>query len=201
MPFLATLEYRTATLQKLEVSHPTLVQTYKLSCLSYSVSGLWYLYCLHFLSPALCTTPVMSGTAFGALLVVQGVVSYVNDAVVTMGKHVAPSRTFWTIADRCLAWLLMITTVSMAITWPSCGERASLVSAALVAVCAVSYPCSKYCECVATRGSRISHLHPHLPACRCACPLTSCVSPAPRVTCSMQRSSNSPARSKVASLI
>eukprot|EP00326_Haptolina_ericina_P035041 CAMPEP_0181246156 /NCGR_PEP_ID=MMETSP1096-20121128/43852_1 /TAXON_ID=156174 ORGANISM="Chrysochromulina ericina, Strain CCMP281" /NCGR_SAMPLE_ID=MMETSP1096 /ASSEMBLY_ACC=CAM_ASM_000453 /LENGTH=124 /DNA_ID=CAMNT_0023342971 /DNA_START=124 /DNA_END=498 /DNA_ORIENTATION=- len=88
----------------------------------------------------------MSGTAFGALLVVQGVVSYVNDAVVTMGKHVAPSRTFWTIADRCLAWLLMITTVSMAITWPSCGERASLVSAALVAVCAVSYPCSKYCE-------------------------------------------------------
>lgn len=146
MAFLATLEYRTSTLQKLQRTRPQLVSIYALSCWMYSVTGVWYLCVLPKLQPGQQTTALMSGHAFGLLLILQGASSYANDALVTLGKHVYPGRLFWTIADRCLAWLLMITTVANVFTWPACGLFAQRVSVTLVVVCVFSYPSSKFCE-------------------------------------------------------
>ncbi|KAL3903203.1 MAG: hypothetical protein SGPRY_011771 [Prymnesium sp.] len=146
MPFFASLEYRTATLRRLEADYPLAVGTYALSSWMYSLAGLIYLYLLPFLPPTHQTTPLLSGRMFGTLLVVQGACSFIHDGRITLGKPFPPGRHFWLLFDRCLAWLLMLTVVGNALVWPSCSKATRGVSVALVLTCGVTYPSSKYCE-------------------------------------------------------
>ncbi|KAL1495654.1 hypothetical protein AB1Y20_016520 [Prymnesium parvum] len=143
---LATLAERTAALRALQRSHPARIRAYALSCWMYSLSGAWYLHALPRLPLELQATPLMSGTTFGVLLLLQGLCSYLNDARLTLGHRVWPGRPFWLCVDRSLAWVLMCTVVGNAIVWPPCGAHARAVSVALVATCVVTYPCSKFCE-------------------------------------------------------
>ena len=47
----------------------------------------------------------------------QGLLSFLNDAVVTFGYHVAPGRTFWVVADRCCACCLTGNAIGTAYIW------------------------------------------------------------------------------------
>jgi len=151
---LVDKQARTRMLQKLEKTMPSRIRLYCLSCWAYTLTGAWYLWALPLMPPVCQSSALMSGRMFGGLLVLQGFFSYMNDAVCTLGKDGYLTWATWEALDRLLAWTLMVNTVCTAMVWgqgdASGGERAHrarlLVSASLVASCAVAYPMSKAYE-------------------------------------------------------
>jgi len=145
---------RTRALQKLEKTMPARVGLYCASCWAYTLTGVWYLWAMPAMPPVCQSSAFMSGYMFGALLILQGFFSYMNDAVCTLGKDGYFSWATWEMMDRFLAWTLMINTVGTARLWgqgdSAGGEGAHtarlMVSCALVASCAISYPTSKAYE-------------------------------------------------------
>lgn len=155
---------RTRLLQKLSHTMPLRLSLYKSSCWAYSLTGLYLLLSLPSMPPLCHQSGMLPSWAFGGLLVVQGFLSYMNDAVCTLGRPTYFGWPFWEAADRFLAWVLMLNTVLTARLWgevgsgggaeeggpaagnPTAGRMADArlaVSAALVCSCAVCYPVSK----------------------------------------------------------
>jgi hypothetical protein len=145
---LPTLEYRTQTLLKIQEQRTRLVRAYAISSWSYSFTGFFYLFARSRLPASYCTTPLMGGAVFGSLLVLQGIFSYINDAVTTFGGIVWPGRRFYLTCDRICAVTNFLTTLGCIWTWPSTGKDDAryIVSMALGCTCVVAFPVSRFCE-------------------------------------------------------
>ena len=158
---LPTLQQRTQTLQRMERDMPRLLSFYAFSSFSYSVTGLFYLCCLPHLPMGFRHTHIFSGATFGWLLTLQGLVSYCNDGLLTLGYALWPAKVFWLICDRTLAFTLMMTTYGIVATWPSAGpgDPRNTISSLLALTCSVAFPSSRFCEC-----ARPPPLFPRAPA-------------------------------------
>ena len=121
---IATMPYRLGQLVLLELTHPTLVALYKLSCFAYSFTGVLYWSLLPYLPTDFCTTSLMSSRLFAACLVAQGALSFINDAVCTFGygPRLPISRGFWLAADRCCACSLTLNSIITAMAWSTSDQ-------------------------------------------------------------------------------
>lgn len=145
---LPTLKDRTRTLLKIQEQRPLLVRFYAISSWSYSFTGFFYLFAQSTIQREYRTTPLMDGMVFGWLLVIQGIFSYINDAITTFGGVVRPSRVFWLTCDRALAITNFLTALSVIYAWPSTGPDDARygISLALGLACIISFPASRLCE-------------------------------------------------------
>ncbi len=173
---LPSIDERTKRLVRLSKARPGLLALYSASCWSYTVVGAWYWHIMRRMPAAFHTTAFMPGYAFALLLIVQGAVSYMNDAVCTLGIETKMGRSFWLTVDRLLAWALAINTVGTALTWPHAGsaDMRATVSHALVVSLVLTYPTSKFCE-VTGRMAHFVFLHSlwhYVPCCLAAVWLT-----------------------------
>lgn len=144
---VASMSERKRRLGVLELSRPRLVLTYRLSCFMYSAVGLVYLWSLPALPPTFRSTAMMSGPAFGTCLLVQGGLSFINDALCTFGIGVPGPRVLWLVADRVVASTLTANAVGTAQLWSrSTQSRAPPELAVALVLSFGLYLPSKYSE-------------------------------------------------------
>ena len=148
---------RVARLRTLESTRPGLVRVYRLSCFAYSLTGVIYYWNLGVLPDELRATFLMNGEAFCACLVIQGFLSYINDALGTFDLPTPPllSRQTWNYLDRVVASTLTANAVTTALQWTQSTANAGipdhanpLARHAALAMCFsfVSFAPSRFCE-------------------------------------------------------
>ena len=147
----ATMQQRLAGLRRLETTAPGLCRMYFMSCWAYSVTGLCLVLCQDAMPPLCRSTGLTSLRTYGLMLMLQGPVSYANDAVATFGYPVpGGNQQLIVYLDRAVAWANVVNMVGAVLTFPNHGgEHAGLrlvVGIMLLAVCAVAYPTSKSYE-------------------------------------------------------
>ena len=147
---------RVAMLGQLVHTHPGIVFAYRLSCFCYSLTGVIYYFNLSKLPDELRATFLMSGDAFCAFLVVQGGLSYINDALGTFDLPTPPllSRRAWNVLDRTVASTLTANAIITALQWAQStastqapvGYSIAWLSAMAMCLSFVTFLPSRLCE-------------------------------------------------------
>jgi len=137
--FVATMEWRQRQLVAFETTRPALVFVYRASCWAYSLVGITYAVCLPRLPSDFQNTAIMSGRAFAACLVIQGVLSFVNDAICTFGYQMPGPRELWLIADRLVATSLTVNAIATARVWGASDQSGAPKELAIALVLSFAF--------------------------------------------------------------
>ena len=145
--YIASDQHRMQTLWQLERSRPRLVGLYRASCWMYSLLGIIYWGTLPYLPPDFQQTALMGGKPFAVCLLLQGLLSYINDALCTFGHSPPGPPKMWNVFDRTMAITLTAVSVLTSGAWASStqGRAPSWLGSALCCSFLFFLP-SRVCE-------------------------------------------------------